>query len=208
MIGVLGGSFDPVHYGHLRCALEISTALQLQQVRFIPGGIPPHREVPMANSDQRIAMLELALANTEIFVVDDSEIRREGASYTVTTLESLKAETGGSAICLLLGVDAFAGLPSWYEWQRLFELAHIVVMQRPGAGRDFENVLQHEVESRQAEDLQELQASHAGRILFCRVSQLDISSSAIRQMLAEGISPRYLLPDGVLEHIHSNRIYI
>lgn len=182
--------------------------LQLEQVRFIPGSIPPHRELPMANPDQRVAMLELALVDTELFVVDEREIRRQGASYTVTTLESLKHETGESPICLLLGMDAFVGLASWYEWQRLFELAHIVVMQRPGAGRDFEGILQNEVELRQAETLQELQASGAGRIIFCEVSQLDISSSAIRQILSQGKSPQYLLPDGVLEYIHSNGIYI
>ncbi|MCK5724204.1 MAG: nicotinate-nucleotide adenylyltransferase, partial [Gammaproteobacteria bacterium] len=131
MIGILGGTFDPIHYGHLRTALDVQQCLSLDEVRFIPCGEPPHRDKPVAESLQRLAMVRAAIAGQKGFSVDDREIRREGPSYMVDTLTSLKHDFKTESLCLILGMDAFNGLEQWHQWQQIFELANIAVMKRP-----------------------------------------------------------------------------
>ena len=131
-IGVLGGTFDPIHYGHLRTAFELWQALKLAEVRFLPTGNPPHRERTLADAALRVEMVRAAVADQPPFVVDDREVRRAGASYTVDTLTELRSENPERSLCLLLGMDAFLGLPNWHRWRELFDLAHVVVAHRPG----------------------------------------------------------------------------
>ena len=131
-IAILGGTFDPVHLGHLRVAWEAAEALDAQ-VRLMPAHLPPHRPAPVANAQQRVRMLQAALAGQDRLVLDTRELQREGPSYTVDTLRELRAESAASQpLILLLGSDAFAGLPTWHEWRVLFDLAHIGVLSRPG----------------------------------------------------------------------------
>ncbi len=133
MIGILGGTFDPVHFGHLRLALEAKEALALQEVRFIPVAAPPHRAPPVATFEARCTMLKLALADTPGFVLDAIEATLPAPSYTVQTLTALRASLGADPpLALLMGADAFADLTSWHQWKRLLELAHLVVATRPG----------------------------------------------------------------------------
>lgn len=206
MIGILGGTFDPVHVGHLRPAIEAFEILQLQQMRVIPCGLPSHRRAPLASAAHRAAMVSCALEGMPGFVMDPRELERSGPSFSVDTLESLRLELGmGQQICMLMGMDAFAGLPSWHRWQTLPELAHIVVSHRPGAGQMPECVASLEI--RLTDDVRELHAHPAGRLLFLPVTQLDISATAIRRILSEGRSPRFLLPEPVMRYIERHGLY-
>ena len=195
MIGILGGTFDPVHYGHLRPALEVMQAIGLQQVRFVPNRIPPHRETPWLNVENRLELLKTAIDDQPGFELDQRELQREGHSYMVDTLESLRADFPAHPICLILGMDAFLGLKQWHQWQRLPQLCHLVVTTRPGF--ELNNAFIQDLPATLAATASELTAEAKGRILLQSVTQLDISASHIRAMLATGQSVRYLLPDEV-----------
>ena len=207
-IGILGGTFDPIHYGHLRPALEMLETLQLAEVRFIPCRIPAHRATPLITAEQRLELVQRAIADQPGFVADDRELRRDGPSYMVDTLASLRDDLGDDIpLCLILGADAFRGLPSWHRWQQLSELAHIVVMQRPGALSSLPPVLEEFIAQRLIEDVVALRQNPAGSILFQLVTQLHISATQIRALLAHGQSPRYLLPEAALAYIHDRALY-
>jgi nicotinate-nucleotide adenylyltransferase len=196
-IAILGGTFDPVHLGHLRVAWEAAEALDAQ-VCLMPAHLPPHRPAPVANAPQRVRMLEAALAGQDRLVLDTRELRREGPSYTVDTLRDLRAELPASQpLILLLGADAFAGLPTWHEWRDLFDLAHIVVLTRPGHETTLPPELTNAIASRYATSAAQLHESPAGKVLNLPVTPLEISASAVRKLLADGREPRWLLP-GVL----------
>jgi nicotinate-nucleotide adenylyltransferase len=202
MIGILGGTFDPVHFGHLRPALEIRQALGLDHVRFIPNRVPPHRETPWLESAQRLALLRTAIDGEPGFVLDPRELERDGASYMVDTLDSLRADFPQQRLCLILGMDAFLGLGKWRQSQRLPELCHLIVACRPGfVWPDTHSQLLHELPAELATTAAELAAQAGGRILLQSVTQLDISSSYIRAELAQGRSVRYLMPDDVWEQL-------
>ena len=195
MIGILGGTFDPVHFGHLRPALEVMHAIGLQQVRFVPNRIPPHRETPWLNVENRMELLKTAIDDQPGFELDQRELQREGHSYMVDTLESLRVDFPSHPICLILGMDAFLGFKQWHQWKRIPELCHLVVTTRPGF--ELSSALIHELPATLANTASELSEVAAGRILLQSVTQLDISASQIRAMLAKGQNVRYLLPDEV-----------
>ncbi len=212
-LALLGGTFDPVHYGHLRLAAEVKTALDFDEVRLVPAGDPPHRAAPCASAAQRLAMLELALGEFPGLSVDTREIARRGKSYTVTTLEELRAEVAERALVLIVGTDAFLGLTGWNRWQRLFELAHFVVVARPGAtleGR-MEAPLLAEWQSRHVEDPERLALDPAGLIYRQTIIPQPISASAIRAAVVRGAAGLAqvsgLLPPAVLAYIERNRLY-
>ena len=215
MIGIFGGTFDPVHYGHLRPALEIVTALGLDEMRFIPAAQPPHRQAPQASVIQRREMLQLALADQPGFVLDDRELTREGPSYMIDTLISLRAELGPSRpLCLVLGWDAFAGLDSWHRWQELLDVAHIVIAQRPAletqsGGKPIEipPSLLSLLSENLTEQLSQLKTHPAGSLYQVEVTQLAISASMIRADCASGKSCRYLLPEPVYQYIQRTGLY-
>jgi nicotinate-nucleotide adenylyltransferase len=209
MLGIYGGTFDPIHYGHLRTALEVKDALRLDALRFLPCRLPPHRGTPGATPAQRLRMLELALEGCGLgFAVDRRELERAGPSYMVDTLDSLRAELPDEPLCLILGLDAFCGLPRWHRWRELFGLAHIAVMQRPDAPEPAWNEeLEEVVRERRLQQVDALSMSLAGRIVFLDVTQLAISATSIRQLVAAGKSPRYLLPDPVLAMILEQGLY-
>ncbi len=207
MIGIFGGTFDPIHYGHLRTALDVKQALDIDDMRLVPCRIPPHRDLPGASSEQRCAMLELALHGQDDLHLDLRELQRDGPSYMVDTLQSLRDEIDDTPLCLVLGEDAFAGLASWHQWERLIDLAHIVVMSRPGQAVTIEDRVAALVAGHQVENLAELQAFPAGKLAFCPVTPLTLSATAIRALLTRGLSPRYMLPDSVLAYIQEQGIY-
>ena len=167
MLAVLGGTFDPIHYGHLRPAREAFDTLRLDELRFIPAARPPHRPPPVAGADQRLQMVELAIRGLPGFRVDDRELRRPGWSYTVLTLETLRAELGGIPLCLLIGMDQFIGFESWHRWQDIPGLAHLVVLNRPGATPARVPAW---AEPRRVDDLAALHDSPGGRLAFLAVS--------------------------------------
>lgn len=208
MIGIYGGTFDPIHYGHLRTALEVKEAVGLDEVRFIPSQIPPHRGTPGATPEQRLALLEAALQDAEPgFRIDTRELERPGPSYMVDTLASIRAEIGTEPLCLIVGLDAFLGLHRWHHWRELFELAHLLVMQRPGPSPEVSEELRAPLRQRTADTAALLRTSLAGLIHFVPVTQLDISATRIREAIASGLSPRYLTPDPVLRLIRRLNLY-
>lgn len=208
MIGIFGGTFDPIHYGHLRPALEVKEALGLTEVRFIPLGVAPHRSTPHASPAQRLALVAAAIRDQAGFVLDDRELHRQGPSYSYDTLRSLRSELGPQRpLCLLLGADAFAELPSWHRPEGILELAHLVVMARPGAQPPGDLCLQRWIGERATSRPALLKARSGGQIYFQGVTQLAIAATAIRSAIAAGQSPRYLLPDPVLALIEQERLY-
>jgi nicotinate-nucleotide adenylyltransferase len=209
-IGIFGGTFDPIHFGHLRLAEEMAEAIGLDQVLFIPAGQPPHRGVPRIAAAHRLEMVRRAIAGNSRFGLDACEVTSPRPNYTVDTLTALRAELGDEQpLWLLMGADAFLGLPSWHEWRRLFDLAHIAVAARPGArlmqSDAMPDSLKHEVSQRQVADGSA--AGPAGSVLLRQMTPLDISATAIRDTLARRGSVRYLLPDAVLDYIHEQNLY-
>lgn len=207
LVGVFGGTFDPVHFGHLRIALELLERTGLSEVRFIPAARPPHRAAPRTPAGLRLAMLEAAVADEPRFVVDRRELDRPGPSYTVDTLESLRLDFPDATLCLLLGMDAFAGLPGWHRWQDVLELAHVVVAERPGARLPDDGELGRLVRERRTTDAGDLAAARTGRIHVEPVTQLDISASGLRAAIRAGRDPRYLVPDAVRRIIFDTECY-
>lgn len=210
MIGIYGGTFDPIHLGHLRPALEILEALHLEQLRFIPCGQPPHRQPAVASGAQRLAMLQLAIAGQSGFVADDRELQRVGPSYMLDTLRSLRQEFPGKMLCLVIGTDVFATLHRWHQWRDVVECASLLVTHRAEFDVAQLRLAAELAQWRRSAEVFEqdefLQAS-AGRVLFYPVSQLAISSSAIREHLQQGRSIRYWVPQSVYDYIRHNRIY-
>lgn len=206
-IGIFGGTFDPVHFGHLRAAVEAREKLALSELRLLPAGCPPHRDTPGASPEQRLEMLRLAVACCDELRVDDREVRRPGFSYMVDTLAEIRRESGALPVLLVVGQDAANALDGWHRWRELFELAHLVVMRRPDAHFECRGELRAEFERRRVHEADRLHGAPAGGVLSVELTQLDISSTDIRERLAHGRSPRYLLPDAVLDYIRSQGLY-
>jgi nicotinate-nucleotide adenylyltransferase len=206
-IGIYGGTFDPIHYGHLRTALELKLALELAQVRFVPCATPPHRVSPMTAGALRLKMVEAAIRGVPSFVVDDRELKRDGLSYTVDTLASFRAEYPGRSLCLLLGMDAFLGLPQWYRWRELLDLAHVVVAHRPGWKAPEVGTLGEVLRDRRLVDPRELARSPAGRVHVRPVTQLEISSTDLRASIRARVDPMFLMPESVRQIILETECY-
>ncbi|MBI3562735.1 MAG: nicotinate-nucleotide adenylyltransferase [Gammaproteobacteria bacterium] len=210
MIGVFGGTFDPVHIGHLRVALEIQQVLGLEQVRFIPCAIPPHRAAAQATAAQRAAMLQAAITHQAGFMLDSREVDRAGVSYTVDTLQSLRQEFPQSRLCLMLGLDAFSAFDTWYRYQDVLALAHIVVMQRPGSSLgqlQAHPAVYNLYQQHRADEPQGLRQHRAGLIWLQTVTPLAVSSTLIRKLQAQGQDIRYLVVDPVRAYIHQHKLY-
>jgi nicotinate-nucleotide adenylyltransferase len=213
-IGIFGGTFDPIHYGHLRLAEEIVEGAKLSEVRFMPSGTPPHRSRPGASAADRVAMARLAVAGNDRFSVDDRETRRAGLGYTFDTLTELRQELGSQrSLVLLLGADAFLEFCTWHRWRALFDLAHVVVAYRPGFPIDtwqsrMPEPLAHEYSARSMQQPLAVHLAPAGGVAAVSMTGLDISATFVRHAVREGASPRYLLPDPVLDYIRSHALYI
>jgi nicotinate-nucleotide adenylyltransferase len=210
-IGILGGTFDPIHYGHLRLAQEAADALALNEVRFIPGGTPPHRATPQTSAAHRVAMVKLATAGNALFTVDERETRREGWSYTFDTLTALRAELGAALpLVLIMGADAFVAFHRWHRWTEIFGLAHIAVAHRPGAALTQINdaALAREFARRRVDPAACMQRAPAGCIAVVPITALDISATAIRAALQSQRSARYLTPSAVLAYIEHNYLFL
>ena len=212
-IGVLGGTFDPIHFGHVRLAEELAGTLRLAQVCLVPSGTPPHRTAPAVAAEHRLAMVRLAAAGNARFKVDDREVRRAGPGYTFDTLAGLRAESGDARpLVLLVGADAFLEFATWHRWHEIFGLAHVAIAHRPGFpverwAERMPQPLAREYSARLAQQPLAVHLSPAGGIVIVPFTALDISATAIRDILRAGASPRYLLPDAVLDYIQSNRLY-
>jgi nicotinate-nucleotide adenylyltransferase len=206
-IAILGGTFDPVHFGHLRPALEISQ-LGFDEVRIMPCHVPAHRETPHCTAKQRLAMVELAVKDEPHLSVDTRELEREGDTFTVDTLIEMRSELGGDiSLNLVMGMDSFVSLPGWHCWEQLIDLANIVVTERPGAPLPTEGVMARFLKARQVASSEELRQASSGRVLVQQLALLDISATRIRALIKAGHSARYLLPETVWEYIEQHRLY-
>ena len=197
-LAILGGTFDPVHNAHLRVAWEAAEFLDAD-VHLMPANVPPHREQPVASAQQRTALIQAALAGQDRLILDTRELRRAGPSYTIDTLQELRAGIGAARpLVLLVGADAFTALPTWHRWRELFDFAHIGVLTRPG--HDIHALpmeLRTKIASRRCPNAAALRESAAGRVLPIPVTPLEISATGIRALLGAGREPRYLLPDAL-----------
>jgi len=207
MIGVFGGTFDPIHFGHLRPALDVMQALGLDEVRFIPLHRAVHRDQPGTPAELRLQMVRAAIDGQAGFVADERELRRQGGSYTVDTLTSLREEFPDRPLCLLMGMDAFNGFADWRRPEEILGLAHLIVMHRPGQTGPEDARVKGLLEARRCRDDADLRRQPAGLIRLQTVTQLEISATRIRGLMAAGRSPRYLLPEAVLEIIGEHRLY-
>jgi len=206
-IGILGGTFDPVHHGHLRAAVELTDLLGLQGVRLIPVGSPAHRDQPIATAAQRLRMLRAAVDGVDGLEVDSRELERAGTSYTIDTLASLRAEMPHAALCLIIGMDQFQALHHWHRWQDIPSLAHICVVQRPGASLPTAPELAQLLLERQITAPGRLREATCGYVFLGSVPVLDISSTRIRALIARRLSPRFLVRDSVIDIINSEQLY-
>ena len=207
-IGMLGGTFDPVHIGHLRSALEVAENYALDQLLLIPNAQPPHRGMPQVSPQQRLAMVQLAVEGVELLSVDDRELRRDKPSWSIDTLLSLRAELEEQdQLLLILGWDAFCGLPSWHRWDELLEHCHILVLQRPDADIESPQALRDLVAAKSVNDPHALQGP-SGQIAFVWQTPLAISATQIRQLLATQRCVRYLVPDAVFKYIYAHGLYL
>ena len=203
----MGGTFDPVHIGHLRGALEVAERMGLDELRLLPSARPPHRDTPHVSAEHRLAMVRQAVEGVACLSVDDRELQRDKPSYTIDTLESLRAELGSDAsLFLVLGWDAFCGLPSWHRWDALLDHCHILVLQRPDADVEPPDALRNVVAARTQSDPAAL-SGPAGHISFVWQTPLAVSATQIRQLRASGKSVRFLVPDAVLAYIEAQGLY-
>ncbi len=206
-MGIFGGTFDPIHYGHLRTAYELLEILRLPEIRFMPAGSPPHRSGTFAGNEQRLDMVRAAVAGQPGFTVDDREIRKAGLSYTIETLTELRAEFPDRSLCLIIGMDAFLGLPKWHRWRDLLTLGHLVVAHRPGWNAPTLGPLGELLVDHGTGTVRDLHDHLAGRIYIHAVTQLEISSTDVRALISAGRDPRYLMPEGVRRIILESGCY-
>ncbi len=212
MIGIFGGTFDPVHYGHIKPALSIKQALNLTQIRYIPNRIPPHRESPWLDVEQRLSLLKTALKNYADVVVDERELNREGPSFMVDTLKSLRSDFPDEGLCLIIGMDAFMGITSWFQWRSLFDLCHLVVTTRPGfTESSMAEQMNTEdftfLSTKMIKRADELRPRETGKILLKSVPQLDISSTWIRAKLLKNEGVSEWMPDDVSRQLRGLKLH-
>lgn len=206
-IGILGGTFDPIHMGHLRMALELHEALNLTKVHLVPCYQPVHRKMPVASPAHRLAMLQCAIQGEPALFADDREIRRGNPSFMIDTLLELRQEMPNTALCLLLGIDAFLGFTSWHRYQEILENTHIVIAHRPQYQLPASGIIADLINARLQPDVGYIHTHLAGGILLRPITPLEISASDIRKQIAMGRNPRYLLPDNVYDYIKQHGTY-
>ncbi len=210
MIGLFGGTFNPVHNGHLHLATSLSKHLPFDEIRFIPSAIPPLKDAPVATAMHRTEMLRLAIGSNPQFKLDTREIQRSGKSYTIDTLTSLRQELGGDvSLCWLIGTDAFSQLDQWHRWQALFDYAHFVIVERPHqkATQAISDPIQMLLNQRITQDTSILGARPSGYCIKLEINALDISSTEVRKRLSSGQSVDSMLPKNVLEYIQQQHLY-
>lgn len=208
-IGILGGTFDPIHLGHLRLAQEVGEALALDVVRFVPGGMPPHRAAPQTPASDRVAMVRLAIADNPLFTLDERETRRAGPSYTCDTLAEIRAEVGATRpLVLILGADAFLGFTTWRNWRDVLRLAHIAAAHRPGTALGaMPAELAAEFTARRG-DARALHGAPGGAIVEVAITALDISATQVRELVRGKHSTRYLVMPGVQTYIEDKNLFL
>ena len=204
----MGGMFNPVHNAHLRVAIECKEMFNFDELRMVPCAMPPHRELPDVDSQQRLEMLRLALCDVDGVEVDGRELERSGLSYTVDTLRSLKDDFPESSLYLILGSDAFQSLTTWREWENILELSNIVIAHRPDNENDLNSDVGQLLKECFTHDISAFLNQGVGQVYSLEVTQLEISSSQVRELIGKNMSAQFLMPDAVINFIKENRLYI
>jgi nicotinate-nucleotide adenylyltransferase len=207
-IGILGGTFDPIHLGHIQLAKYTLTHCFLKEIIIAPNYTPPHRKKPVANPKQRLKMIRLALENYPNFTADDREIRRQGKSFMIDTLKSLRKDFPNTSLCLILGFDTFANLPSWHEWKDLLKYANFIVINRPDVATKITSPVKKLLKTAEITDPKELSENLNGKIYQLQMPPIPISAAKIRKQLKHGEKPKDLLPEKVYKYIRENNIYV
>jgi len=207
LLGIFGGTFDPIHYGHIRTAFEMLEVLRIDEVSFVPSGDPPHRGQTFADAEQRLEMVRVATQGQPGFSVDDCELRREGPSYTIDTLATIREEQPDVALGLIVGMDAFLGLTSWHRWNEILDFAHLVVAHRPGWHIPDVGELGELIGTHGTSDVEDLHENSHGGVFVHAVTQLEIASTEIRDLIAAGHDARFLMPDAVRDVILESKCY-
>ncbi|WP_173291839.1 nicotinate-nucleotide adenylyltransferase [Thiosulfativibrio zosterae] len=202
-IGINGGTFDPIHFGHLRPALEVQLALGLEEVRFIPCYKPVHRDQPSVSAEHRCAMIALAIASQPKFVLDKVEIEQGGPSYMVHTLQTLTKRYPAKGLVLMMGTDAFAKFDTWFEWQTILKLANLAITHRPGEPIPQSGEVGQLFKKSWVPKLTE----PFGQIVDVPITQLELSATALRSYLKQGVCVDYLLPSPVINYIQQHQLY-
>lgn len=214
LVGIFGGTFDPIHYGHLRIAEEIVETVGLQKMYFVPAGIPRLRHSPVASPQHRVEIVRLAIQKNPDFVLDEREIYRDSVSYSIDTAREFKQEFGEEVrLCLVLGADAFIKLPEWKNWKELFNLCHFIVSTRPGYTLTLikellSKELREECSQRWVSNTESLKKNASGLIFIASTTMLDISATTIRAHIAVGRSVRHLVPSVTVNYISENKLYL
>lgn len=206
-IGIFGGTFDPIHFGHLRTALELYQALDLGEVKLIPCYQPVHRKIPIATPEQRLEMVKVAIADEPALSVDACEIERGGPSYMIDTLMNLREKFPETPLCLIMGIDALLGFPSWHRFADILTLAHLVIAHRPQYQLPQTGTVAELLKERLKYQAAALHETLNGNILLHPVTSLEISATDIRKQIAKGLNPRYLMPDAVYQYLKKQGVY-
>jgi len=207
LIGIYGGTFDPIHNGHLRIATAILQALNLQGVQFIPNNYPIHRDIPVADAQDRLAMLQIATKNNPAFFVNNIELNRAGPSYTIDTLKQLRKENPSQTLCLLIGEDAFAKINQWHEWESLTDLAHLIIFNRPGVKRPYAPEIESLLQARKTKNIADLRQQDAGFIMQNISDPIDLSATQVREKLKAGKDVLPDIPEEVYDYIKNHQLY-
>jgi nicotinate-nucleotide adenylyltransferase len=207
-LAILGGTFDPVHFGHLRSAIAVKELLAVRQVKLVPSFIPPHRGLPHSTASERLSMLRIATHDNSGVVVDDREISRQGISYTVDTLTSFRQEIGENvSLYFILGIDSFCTLNEWVRWQELTGIAHLIVLARPGFLAQIPAEIRTWENNKLVGNVDCMRSKPAGGICYVELVQVDISATEIREMIGSGIRPTGKMPECVIDYAFEHKLY-
>ena len=207
-LAILGGTFDPVHFGHLQSAIAVKELLAVPVVKLVPSFIPPHRGLPHSTAIERLSMLQLASHDNSGVVVDDREISRQGVSYTVDTLTSFRQEIGENAsLYFVLGIDSYCTLNKWVRWQELTEIAHLIVLARPGCLPQVPSEVRVWQSKKLVNDVNCMRGKPGGEICHVELVQVDVSATEIREMIGSGVRPAGKMPESVIDFAFAHELY-
>ena len=207
-LAVFGGTFDPIHFGHLKSACAVTDYLGVPCVKLVPSCIPPHREKPSSTPAHRLSMLQIATCEDKRMAVDDREISRRGVSYTADTLASFRSELGTTVpLYFILGIDSYVTIHKWHHWKGLTDIAHLIVLDRPGYLAEVSSEVQLWSQNRLVEDPNDMKHRAFGCICLVSLVQVDVSATDLRNKLKAGVRPTGKMPEKVIDFALKHGLY-